>query len=171
MAKVIHGVVNADKTVTAYSGGGLESVVNETEDMDNGLVFHVGELLPNENELKKVVTPTTASIAKEPLYLHNSPEVTYGVGETALDFYVPMGERARARQLIVGDQWTVSNKMIDNLPADLTTAVNKYVSAQDGSKKLKYSATEPTGVRFIGQITRNKIQFGQPAITFVVKND
>lgn len=128
-------IVRLDKVQAAYNGN-LESIVfgaNAT----NGLFVHLGALKAGETEVHEVVAPSFATLEKEEVILHASPEVMYDPRKQSLaDFVLEAGEVGRGYHLTAGDVIT--------LTADLFTAtptVDEYVVPDgNGSMKLTPSA-------------------------------
>lgn len=128
-------IVRLDKVQAAYNGN-LESIVFGA-DATNGLFVHLGALQAGETEVHQVVAPSFATIEKEEVILHASPEVMYDPRKQSLeDFVLEAGQVGRGYHLVPGDVIT--------LTADLFTAtptVGEYVVPDgNGSMKLTPSA-------------------------------
>ncbi|WP_310877156.1 hypothetical protein [Priestia megaterium] len=147
-----HSAVRLDKVRSVYDGH-LESLRHETLDIDNGSVVMVGDFLEGEREVRKAVVPATATIDTTPLVLVSAPEINYSeyrtvdgaLGAVTNEKQFPF----RAYRLEKGDIFSVSKDALTLIGA---SAVNgNYVVAQNGSVKLKETATKGTE-KFVGKI-------------------
>jgi hypothetical protein len=147
-----HAVIRLDRMSSSYHGN-LESV-QHTADLDNGSVVNIGNLVAGERELLAVAVPATASLGTAEVLLVANPELTYYVGQTMQDYYIPANTPARAYHLHAGDEWTVSSAAIDGGAA---VAIGSYVVAQNGSTRLLAQVAQPVAGanRFVGEIVES----------------
>lgn len=130
------GVVRLDKVNSVYDGH-IHSVVYDADILENGMVGVVGDLLEGERELRKLEVPTGTD---KPVVLIAHPEINYKedrISDNALEnFFIPKGKPARAYDLIRGDIFSVSKKMVT--PLDETKGVEKgaMLSTANGSLLL-----------------------------------
>lgn len=161
----IHGAIRLDK-VASGKRGNLETLMY-TADCDNGSIFHVGDLVTGEREVKQAVVPTTASIATESIVIVTEPEstTTYWAGQTYVNHYNRANTPMRANPLTVGDVITITNLALVGTPV-----VDSYVAPADGSNKFNVvGTTEPT-TRCYGKIIELDTIYGQPAAVVEIKH-
>lgn len=127
-------IVQLEKVAAKYNGN-LESVVFET-DVTNGIVLHLGGLVPGQRELHQARIPDDESIQKDPLLLHASPEVMYDPRKSSLkDFVLEKGKAGRCYYLSPGDVIALTEDLFTSTPK-----VGEYVVPAPGSNKLAPSA-------------------------------
>ena len=148
-----YGIARLDKVRSVYTGH-IESVVNNDEVLQNGMVCMVGDLVTDERELRTAVKPITAKLSTDPLVLVAAPEVRYEEylkSDNALElFATPAGTPARAYHLEKGDIFSVTEDMVDAIEYD-APEVGKYVVAQNDSFKLK-EVEDYTDEVFVGKV-------------------
>ena len=141
---VKHGVVRLDDVRSIYTGH-IHSVVYKDDILENGMIGVAGDLLPNERELKELKVPTGTS---EPVVLIASPEIVYEqykITDNALEnFYIPVGEPARAYDLEYNDIFSVSEQMVKPLDEATGIVEGTHVTSANGSLLMTEIAS-PTG--------------------------
>lgn len=169
MANVIHSIVEIEKC-QADEVGNFESVSNLTTDVEQGSFINLGALVVGEREQYNIATPATATLATEEVLLVASVEELYIPGQTKKDFVNAAGRVARAIHMAIGDYYKISTQQIDNIPTTLSTAVGGYITVQNGSVRATWSATLPTGVRFIAEVANiDTVGYGKyPAVAIRV---
>lgn len=160
-----HAIVQIEK----LNRGGVELVnVQHTEDMDNGSVVHVGNLVAGEGELREVVVPTTASIATDSVAFIHTPEIQgemYLPYSTLKDFYNPANKPARGYYLPVGAQIRITTDGFDGV-----AAVGKYLIPQNGSVKLAVADDLTGGTKFAAKVVSVGEKFGYTGNGFEKKD-
>lgn len=138
-------VVRLDK-VKAVRSGHIYSVIDEANELQNGMVAKLDGLVEGERELQNIANPGTDSS----LVLIANPEVNYEeyrTVENALGNYsIPAGTPARAYELGKTDIISISANGIDGTPT-----VGEFVIGQAGSKKL-VAAETVTNETFVGKV-------------------
>ncbi|MFS0905798.1 hypothetical protein AB3N02_22505 [Priestia aryabhattai] len=109
-------IVRKDKMLAGYNGN-LESVKvhnnagTATVETTNGVFVVVEGLLAGERETKKARLASSADVAKDVLFVHNS-EVMYDERKYKLaDFRIANGKVARAYRLYNGDVMTLTTDL------------------------------------------------------------
>lgn len=135
-------IIRLDKVRSGLVGH-IESVVNETEDMLNGYVFHLGDLVAGERELSKVKKVTAATLdGVEPIVMLADAEAMKHPDHRYLEhFKLEKGKIGRAFFLDPGDVIT----MTADLFTDALTVGRYAIPATDGSMKLSPSADGTAG--------------------------
>ena len=138
-------VVRLDK-VKAVRAGHIYSVIDEANELQNGMVAKLDGLVEGERELQNIANPGTDSS----LVLIANPEVNYEecrTAEKALGNYsIPAGTPARAYELGKTDIISISANGIDGTPV-----VGEFVIGQAGSKKLA-AAEDVTNETFVVKV-------------------
>ena len=157
-----YGVVVTENLQATQWGGHIVSLIDESQDVQNGWFGHVGFKFNGEREISEFVTPTTASLATKPAVLVANPvEIFYApTPEGMLEYYFInlKGKIFRAYNLYAGDEFALTEYTVDTiLPYDKATntggaVAGNFVVLQDGSNRLLEVAAEPTGVAFYGEI-------------------
>jgi len=133
------GIVRLDKVKSCYVGHIYS--VQANEELQNGFVGHLGELIDGEREVYSLVKPTTESIKKDTIVLIANPEINYEertMNDYALENYsIPANEASKAYELNKTDIFSVSDDMVDVIDKSNGAKKGNYVVAQDGSFKLK----------------------------------
>lgn len=149
------GIVRLDKVRSVYNGH-IESMINESDDMENGMITHLGDLKSDEREIYEVKKPSSSepnTIDEEPVLLVAAPEVRYeefSRADAALEkFYIEEGTPFRAYHLERGDIFSVSANMVDGEVG--SGDIGDYVVPQDDSFKLNKSASIGDA-KFAGEI-------------------
>lgn len=117
------------------AGTHLSSIVH-TEDLLNGNVVALGELVDDETETYKVYVPTEdIDLTEGEILLHATPEVDADPRKAGLKHFVlSAGTEGRAYHPTVGDIVTLTKDLIDGTPT-----VGEYITPQ--LKKLKLIAS------------------------------
>lgn len=156
MAK-INAVVRLDKIKSVY--GGHIFNVKATEDMQNGQVGHLGDLLEGEREVYEIAKPTVDSIKEKGLVLIAHSPINYDESKLSSaseqNYAIESGEVVRAYELHEKDIFSVTKEGID-LIGDAPVAGN-YVVAQAGSHKLKEVAAIVGDEAFVGKVVRKDV--------------
>lgn len=166
----VYGAIRNDKSV-AMSAGHMKSV-RSASILENGFVFFANALASGHREVFEVIQPTTALIASDVLLIHSSVPTTYLAGETIVNFKLDAGHVGRAYVLHPGDVYTITDSMItasvnaENFP--VVWAVGDYLSAENGSFKLKVSSVMPTGARMVARVIERTMIYGLAATAFEV---
>lgn len=170
MAK-INAVVRLDKVKSVY-GGHIFSV-KATEEMENGMVAHLGNLLPEEREVYGLQKPATATIAQKGLVLIAHSPINYDESKMSSaseqNYSIEAGEVVRAYEIHEKDIFSVTKEGLDLLGEN--PVAGNYVVAQNGSFKLKEVATLAGTEAFVGKIVRKdvlgtKTVTGQAGVVF-----
>lgn len=137
--------------------------VKITEDMDNGSVGIVnkGDFATGEREVYNLTKPTTAlitaKVSKENMVIVSAPELIYQEALTTdnqlKNFYNEAGQVVRAYPLPTVVRFAVSAEGIDKVDGSTELAVGQFVVLQNGSFKMKASATAVDGAT-VGKIVR-----------------
>lgn len=145
-----YGAVILNKVKSVYVGHLYHLVHND--ELQNGMVCHVGDLVEGEIDLRHVEVPNAETINEKPLVLIRDSEVNYDESSranAALNKYkIDAGKPARAYELNRDDEFSVTTNMLNG-----TAEVGKYVVAEAGSLKLKV-VDAPTTEVFVGKIDR-----------------
>lgn len=148
MAQEKHNVVRLDKVQSVYSGN-LEHLINQEEDMDNGLVCFAGELFKGgivdglnilPRDIVKVAKPTAENIKTEPLVFIASDPVVKDARTVVsrADFYNVKNRPMKGYILKDGDIITITKDAFEGEPE-----VGKYLSPVADSHKLTIADAMP----------------------------
>ena len=128
-----YGIVRLDKVRSVYKGH-IHSVKYDADILENGMIGVLGDLLPNEREIRELKVPTGTD---EPIVLIYAPEYSYEdrrISDRALEnFHIEAGVPARAYELEAMDMFSVSKKMVTPLDANAGVTKGNFVVAQAGS--------------------------------------
>lgn len=153
----VRGIVRLDKVRSVYNGH-IDSVVNQTTDLENGMVGLVGDLVAGERELMTFNAPTGATDKGISLIAAN--EIVYSqfrLTDNALEnFYIPAGTAVRAYSIERGDIFSVSFPVMTAI-ANNTPVKGNYVTLQANSFKLKEVATLAGTEGFTGKIIDTEV--------------
>lgn len=159
MHKEIYGVV---ETTFGYPSRNF-SMMNDTEDLENGALVHKGELIPDAtdpfaNYVYEATIPTAASIATDKVYLVAHPAWEYdrmsSVCHNEEFFTNEAGKIVRTYELIPENKFAITDYSIDPISTATPVEVGQFVGLQAGKTSMKASATIPTGSAFVGVIER-----------------
>ena len=163
MAK-INAVVRLDKIKSIY-GGHIFSV-KAPEELQNGFVAHLGNLLPDEREVYGLQKPATATLTKKGIVLIANPAINYDESRMSSNseqnYSIEAGEVVRAYEIHEKDIFSVTKEGVDLIGAN--PVAGNFVVAQNGSFKLKEVATTTGDEAFIGKIVRKDV-LGTKAVT------
>jgi hypothetical protein len=142
-----------------------------TVDIENGQLLHRGELVTGSKDVFNAILPTAGSLADTPVFVAGDPAWNY-TNYSALDqaedaYIIPKGKVFRVYPLgntkNVPDRFSVASYSIDFTGVTgAAPAVGQYVTAQvpvaasgtTGGKFYVASDAAPSGVGFVGKITR-----------------
>lgn len=145
-----YGVIRLDK-IASIRTGHIHSVVYDADILENGMVGVVGDLLDGERELVELKVPTGTA---EPIVVIAHPEINYKedrIGDSALEnFFIPVGQPARAYDLTAGDIISVSKKMVT--PLAETIAKGAKVTTKNGSLLMTEVAVPTGDEAFLGTV-------------------
>jgi len=148
-----HVVVNTTKVKSTRVGHIYSLAINE--DIDNGSIGSVGDLLAGEMEVRAFVKPVTANLATKSLVVIATPELMYNqstkVSGAFVNFFNPKNVPMVGLQLVADDELEVSVLGIDCLVAD-APVVGNYLIAQNASCKYKEVATLVGTEKFVAKI-------------------
>jgi len=123
-----------------------------TEDLENGMLVHMGDLVTGSKDIYNAVIPATATLASSPVYVIGNPAWSYDDGSKTNQnenaYVIKAGTPFRVYALNKNDKFAIADYGIDGGEAE----VGKYVGLQNGSGKPTLSATKPTGSAFVGEI-------------------
>ncbi len=133
-----------------------------TVDIENGQLFHRGELVTGSKDIYNAVLPTAESLATTPVFVAGDPAWNYAnnsVTDKNEDAYIiPKGKSFRAYPLgnskNVPDKYTIANYQIDLSGVDGKAEVGQYVAGMvfaDGKSHVA-SADAPADVAYVGKI-------------------
>jgi hypothetical protein len=142
-----------------------------TIDIENGQLLHRGELQTGSKDVFNAVIPNSATLADTPVFVVGDPAwnyTNYSATDQNEDAYIiPKGKVFRVYPLgnikNVPDRFSVASYSIDfSGVTGATPAVGQYITAQapvpasgtTGGKFYVASDAAPTGVAFVGKITR-----------------
>ena len=136
--------------------GHIYNCVQADDDLENGFVGILGDLVPGERELYNFVKPTTAGFATTPLVLVFNPELRYEqyvtTDNSLTKYYIEAGTPFNAYELQRTDIFSVSDVGIDTIDGTGGT-VGNYVVPQNNSYKLKeVDSIEGITSAFVGKI-------------------
>jgi hypothetical protein len=142
-------IVRLDSVKSVY-GGHIYSV-QATNDLQNGQVGVVGNLLSGEREVRALNQPS--AVATDKAVLVAAPEIIYDESSMAKqnlkNFSIPANTATRAYELQEDDVFSVSDDAITALASE--PVVGNSVVLANASNKLA-EATDVTGHRFVGHI-------------------
>jgi len=148
-----HGVVNTTKVKSTRVGHIYSLAINE--DIDNGSIGSVGDLLAGEMEVRAFVKPLTADLTKRSVVVIATPELIYDqstkVAGAFVNFFNAKNIPMVGLSLVADDELEVSVSMIDAIVATVPV-VGNYLVAQNASCKLKEVATLVGTEKFVAKI-------------------
>ncbi|MHB9924594.1 hypothetical protein [Clostridium botulinum] len=148
------GIVRLDKVKSCYAGHVYS--VQANEELQNGFIGHLGDLMDGEREVHSLVKPTTESIKKDTVVLIANPEISYEgriMSDYALENYsIPANEASKAYELNRTDIFSVSDVIVDVIDKANGAKKGNYVVAQNGSFKLKEVETLDGTEVFVAKI-------------------
>lgn len=133
--------------------------VQATEDLDNGTIAIIGDLVSGEDMVRVAVKPTTAALgtAKDKICIVHAPEIIYDEStkdkQQLKNFYNPAGTAIRGYRLSNVRRFKLSEEGIAKKDAGTALAVGQYVKMVDGSFKLQ-ATTTASDAGVIGKIVR-----------------
>lgn len=143
-------VVRLDNLAAVYGGGHIHSV-QSTEEIQNGQVGVVGNLLTGEREVRSFDKP--ANLETDKATIVSQDEIMYDESRRSQNnlknFKIDAGTAFRTYDLMQGDIFSVSLDAVTALGAKLV--VGNKVVLEVGSHKLKEAATSTTE-RFVGRV-------------------
>lgn len=146
-----HLIVETSR-IKATKAGHIYSVKDVENNMDNGELVLVGDLIVAEREIYEAKTPTVedkgvALIADVPLIYE---QVTTAQG-AEYNYYNEAGKATRAYELVKDDVYGVSVEAITPINVEAGVVDGNYV-VNDGSRRLKEVATLDGTEGFVGEI-------------------
>lgn len=146
-----HGVFES----TFLNGCVNFSFVNAAKDIENGGIVFKGAQIAKNEFVYNAIIPTTAAIATAKAYVVGNPAWSYDtssvLAQNEENFINEKGARFRVYELKSERKFTVSANMITGATITNDSVVGQYVTAQDGTEKMKISVALPT-TAFIGKI-------------------
>lgn len=167
----LNAVVRLDKVKSIY-GGHIFSV-KAPEELQNGFVGHLGNLLPEEREVYGLQKPATATIAEKGIVLIAHSPINYDESKMSSaseqNYKIEEGEVVRAYEIHEKDIFSVTKEGVDLIGAE--PVAGNFIVAQNGSFKLKEVATLTGTEAFVGKIVRKdvlgtKTVTGQAGVVF-----
>ena len=147
-----HGVVNTTK-VKSTKVGHIYSLVSN-EDIDNGSIGTVGDLVAGELEVRNFVKPVTADLGAKSVVIIATPELMYDqhtkLSGAFVNFYNQKNVPMVGLELVKDDELEVSTSMIDAIATNVV--VGNYLIAQNGSCKYKEVASLAGTEKFVAKI-------------------
>ena len=166
MAKVKYGYAESSDLAATYGGGHIYSVVDEENELENGMIVKLGEAIDRENH--KAETATDA----DPIVLVLDVIVPYdeSTTEASFEYYYNFakGKCVRAYNIIPHDKFSVIDYMIT--PIGDAPAVGNYV-VHDGNRKYKEVASAEDSYGFVAKIIEATYRGGMTLYLLeVIKN-
>lgn len=131
------------------------SLVSDT-DVENGMLLTKGELVTGQRQVYKGVAPATATLADEKVFLVANPAWSYddclSTNQNEENFINKAGVPFRAYELKADCKFRITDYSIDAIDDSTPLAVGQYVGLQDGTGRMKASASAPVGSAFVGII-------------------
>lgn len=145
-------VVRLDSLTAVYGGAHIYSV-QANEDVQNGSVGVVGNLLTGEREVRAFNKPTDLTTDKATLVAQDeiNYEQTRRSQNNLTNFKIKAGTPFRTYDLVTGDIFSVSKDAIEALNAETGVVVGNKVTLKANSYNLAEKASVTTE-RFVGRI-------------------
>lgn len=166
-------IVRKDKLLAGYNGN-LESVIvhnnagTATVEITNGVFAVVEGLMGKGRETKKARLASTADVAKDVVFIHNS-EVMYDERLHKLaDFRIPAGKVARGYRLYNGDIITLTTDLFANTVAvgdKLVVHTNGLLGKDDtklATAKVTFEVIEDCGYELDNKMKAFAVQVVRP---------
>lgn len=128
--------------------------IKANEDIDNGKVVNLDDMVWEANEYFTMVEPTATSRVGLILSVPVGADATPYVATRESNFYNGEGEIMRVYDLIRGDKFTISENGITkktNNGTELDIEVGDYIYA-DGYDLTDNGSTAPSGKTFVAQV-------------------
>jgi hypothetical protein len=123
-----------------------------TQDLENGMLVHMGPLVTGSKDIYNAEIPTAATLADQPVYIVGDPAWSYdnsSITNQNEDAYViKAGKVFRVYELKANNKFAIADYGIDGGAPE----VGKFVGLQNGSGKPVLSAAAPTDSAFVGEI-------------------
>lgn len=140
MARVKYGYAESSDLAATYGDGHMLSVVDENNELENGMIVKLGRAIDRENN-----TISTAADA-DPIVLILDVILPYDESTTEAGFECyynfAKGKCVRAYTIIPNDKWSVIDYMVTTLAGEGKPAVVGNYVVHDGNRKYKEVSAE-----------------------------